>query len=288
LTKSTVERDKQRGHEKEVITPDTILRRFKIYNEYISKIRQKNIDNGLDAQRSNLFVPQSELKQQEIYEKFIQKTTHPRTGKWYTVKSLQEAGVISDLEVDQFDSELPYARLNRLTRVKSGNKEWLERMFTLYAITREGNVVHKVIIDSDYYHEPEVTYQYVPANPEDQNGKQIHVGIVRNQEALLEPTGQKVQLLEYSEDKVHQILRDFPPAGEFSDLYNGCSLTLKKVGEAHDLAIVKSLSEFLEPFDMVWNRLRNPNTGAKIDVKELVTELQKQTITAAEQHDQYG
>ena len=263
MTKSTVERDKQRGHEKEVITPDTILRRFKIYNEYISKIRQKNIDNGLDAQRSNLFVPQSELKQQEIYEKFIQKTTHPRTGKWYTVKSLQEAGVISDL--DQFDSEPPYARLNRLARVKSGNKEWLERMFTLYAITHEGNVVHKVIIDSDYYHEPEVTYQYVPANPEDQNGKQIHVGIVRNQEALLEPTGQKVQLLEYSEDKVHQILRDFPPAGEFSDLYNGCSLTLKKVGEAHDLAIVKSLSEFLEPFDMVWNRLRNPNTGAKID-----------------------
>ena len=63
---------------------------------------------------------------------------------------------------------------------------------------------------------------------------------------------------------------------------------LTKVGEAYDLAAVKSLSEFLEPFDMVWNRLRNPNTGAKIDVKELVTELQKQTITAAEQHNQYG
>jgi hypothetical protein len=52
--------------------------------------------------------------------------------------------------------------------------------------------------------------------------------------------------------------------------------------------LIKLLLEFLEPFDVVWNRLRNPNTGDKIDVKELVTELQKQTITAAEQHNQYG
>lgn len=52
--------------------------------------------------------------------------------------------------------------------------------------------------------------------------------------------------------------------------------------------LIKLLLEFLEPFDVIWNRLRNPNTGDKIDVKELVTELQKQTITAAEQHNQYG
>ena len=163
---------------------------------------------------------------------------------------MQYAGVISDLDIQQFEFEttdIPYARLNRLTRIKSPNgKEWLERMFTIYALTREGNIIHKVIIDSDYYHRPIIQFQYLPENPDSQNndGKQIHVGIVRSSEWPLEPTGPKVQLLEYSADKVHQIIRDIPPAGDFSDLYNGCTLTLVKTGETHNAIAVKSLAEY--------------------------------------------
>ena len=161
-------------------------------------------------------------------------------------------------------------------------------MFTIYALTREGNIIHKVIIDSDYYHRPIIQFQYLPENPDSQNndGKQIHVGIVRSSEWPLEPTGPKVQLLEYSADKVHQIIRDIPPAGDFSDLYNGCTLTLVKTGETHNAIAVKSLAEFLEPFDTVWQKYRSPKAGS-VDVKELVTELQKQTIAVAEEHGQY-
>jgi hypothetical protein len=95
-----------------------------------------------------------------------------------------------------------------------------------------------------------------------------------------------VQLLEYSTDKVHQILRDIPPAGDFSDLYS-CSLTFVKIGETHNATTVKSLTEFLEPFDVVWHKHMDPKSGAQVDVKELVTELQKQTFTVAEEHGQY-
>src|SRR5918994_607160 len=128
--------------EREIITPDTILKRFKLYNDIISKLRQQNLENGLDAKRNNAFVPQTKLKQQEIYEKFIQQTTNVKTGHWHTIHSLQEAGVISDLDIQQFETtDIPYVRLNRLTRVKSpGGKEWLERIYTIHALTREGNI----------------------------------------------------------------------------------------------------------------------------------------------------
>jgi hypothetical protein len=109
--------------EREIITPDTILRRFKLYNDIISKLRQQNLENGLDAKRNNAFVPQTKLKQQEIYEKFIQQTTNIKTGKWHTIHSLQEAGIISDLDIQQFETtEIPYVRLNRLTRVKRSKR----------------------------------------------------------------------------------------------------------------------------------------------------------------------
>ena len=34
--------------EREIITPDTILRRFKLYDDIVSKLRQQNLENGLD------------------------------------------------------------------------------------------------------------------------------------------------------------------------------------------------------------------------------------------------
>jgi hypothetical protein len=40
--------------EREIIIPDTILNRFKLYNDIISKLRQQNLENGLDAKRNKL------------------------------------------------------------------------------------------------------------------------------------------------------------------------------------------------------------------------------------------
>jgi hypothetical protein len=37
--------------ERGIITPDTILKRFNLYNDIISKLRQQNLENGLDAKR---------------------------------------------------------------------------------------------------------------------------------------------------------------------------------------------------------------------------------------------
>ena len=78
--------------EREIITPDTILKRFKLYNDIISKLRQQNLENGLDAKRNNFFAPQTKLKQQEYYEKFIQQTTNPKTGNWYTIRIVAICG----------------------------------------------------------------------------------------------------------------------------------------------------------------------------------------------------
>lgn len=273
--------------ETEAITPQILLHRFKLYNEIVEKYRTKNITSGLDVKRANVYTPQTKLKQQERIEQFIKSTTHPKSGTWITSDYLLDQGVLSNQDVEQFETPLPYARLNRLTRVKTPDgKEWLERMFTLFCLTKDGNVTHKVFTSCDYYHMPIVEHMSVPESLEDRDGKSIHVDIVKD-DIWMEPTGKKVNLIEFSEKKVHEILETIPPNGAFSDLYNGCTLTLVKVGETQDTICVKVLSEFLEPFETVWHRYRDPNPTGKIDIKELVSELQKQTVAAVDHSGQY-
>ena len=103
------------------------------------------------------------LNQQEVYEKFIKSATHPKTKKWYTIQSLNASGEIPDSDLEQFeDKEYPFLRLHRLTRVKERDgKEYLERFYTVYAISKETNPIHKSVIDSDYWDKPVVYYQYV-------------------------------------------------------------------------------------------------------------------------------
>lgn len=275
--------------DKEEITPQTILKRFELYNDFISKIRQQNITAGLDNKRNNDFVPQSKLLKQEAYEKFIKQSTS-RSGKWNTVTSLQDQGVLSDLDLESFEGkEFPSFSLNRLTRLKNQDgKEYLERMFTINSLTREGNAIHKTITEIDYYHRPVINHEIVPENPDNQEGKQIHVSIMPSGGIGWgqEPRGMKVQLLEYSEDMVHSILKDIPPIGSFSDVNNGCGLMLVKVGETHDATGVKSLAEFVEPFDIVWQKHMSI-PGGNVDIKQLVAELQKQSAAAGEKHGAY-
>ena len=85
-------------------------------------------------------------------------------------------------------------------------------------------------------------------------------------------------MLEYSESRVNQILKDIPPVGSFEDRNSGCALTLQRVGEINDMTTVNTLEEFLEPdFNKIWAKQRS-EPGASVDVKSLVEELHKQTI----------
>jgi hypothetical protein len=264
----------------EPITPNLILQRFEYYNNEVERIRKQNLDAGLNIRRNNDYAPQTHLNQQDYYEKFIKTTTHPKTKKWYSPDSLIAAGEIPETDLEQFENkDYPYARLNRLTRVKTiDGKEWLERMLTLYCLTREGNPTHKVIKEADYWHRPVVHYEYIPEDLDDKEGKQIRVGIIRDNGWGNEPLGVKVNLIEYSVDKVQSILKDIPPNGEFTDLYNGCTLTLTKIGETRDTMVVKTLSEFLEDFNTVWARYRN--AAPTVDIKGLIAELQKQSLAS--------
>ena len=274
----------------EAITPQTILKRFEHYNQFINKIRSQNLEAGLDVKRNNDFVSQNKLLKQSVYEEFIRKTTNPKTGKWYTIESLKAAGVISELDAEQFPSrEYPYFRLNRITRIKdSSGGEWLQFNYTIYALTKEGNAIHRTISDADFYYKPRVTYQYVPEDIQNPDGKQIHVAIIMDAGWGHEPTsGIKVQFTPYSKDKVSEIVDAIPPIGPYNDRYNGCGLCLIKEGESNKAISITSLDELMADFDVIWEKYRGKNANVKVDVKELVSELQKQTIVAAE-HNQYG
>jgi hypothetical protein len=126
----------------------------------------------------------------------------------------------------------------------------------------------------------------VPKDPENRDEEFIHVDIIKD-DIWMEPTGKKVQLLEYSAEKVHSILKEIPPNGAFIDLYNGCTLTLTRLSEVHDTTTVRSLEEFLDPdFDKIWAKKRSV-PGASVNIKELVDELKLQSTVASESTGAY-
>lgn len=275
----------------EEITPKTFLKRFDFYNAYIEKLRSENIQSGLDIKRTNFYVPQDKLFYQGIYEKFIKEATHPRTQKWNTIHSLLESEALSDLDVERFEGNVfPTFVLNRLTRVKSPSGDHLERFITIRALDRNGNVIQKSIMDADYYHLPAVIKKSVPEDMENPEDKQLHINVTPSGGVGwgLEPRGQKVNFIEFSESNTREILKQTAPVGDFSDRQNGCSLTLVKIGETQNTTTVRSLSEFLEPFEDIWTRNMNPNSGAKIDIRNLVDELQKRNDVDSKEHTQYG
>jgi hypothetical protein len=268
----------------EAITPQSILKRFEHYNKFIDNIRKQNLEAGLDVKRNNNFVSQNKLLKQGVYEEFIQKTTNPKTGQWYTIDSLKAAGVISELDAEQFPSrENPYFRLNRITRIKNPSGEWLQFNYTIYALTKEGNAITRGISDADYYYRPQVEYRYVPEDPSSPDGKQIHVALVRNAGWGHEPTsGIKTQLVPYSKEKISQTIEAIPPIGPYTDHINGCGLSLIKEGETNKTISVTSLEEFTSDFEEVWDKYRGKNANVLMALKELASELSKQSVAAGE------
>lgn len=246
MTKQQVQQsaaDKDREEVKEVdnnITPESILKRFDIYNDAVSKVFKHNEEAGLDKVRNNEFAPSTQLFLEKVYRDFIEKTTNPRTGKWNTLESLSAANIISDLDIENFEGKtFPRIELVRLTRVKGiDGKEWLERFIMIHGLTKEGNIVNKSISDLDNIHLPVVRYEYIPQDPRIEHGKMIHVGYIPNK-FNLESNGIKLQLLPYSKENVLKIIEEVPLMGPFTDINHGTGLCLTKIGEGSPETSVK-------------------------------------------------
>lgn len=114
-------------------------------------------------------------------------------------------------------------------------------------------------------------YSYVPADPENKDGKQIRVGKIVGNDAGLEPSVTTVYLIPFTPQKVHDFVKY--ANGPFTDPYHGTGLAFLKVGTSNPISI-KSLEEFLAPsFDDVSEHRTQPQPIIKVDAKMLLKDI---------------
>lgn len=283
MTNKQQQQPQQPQPEEEIQDSKLLLKRFQIMEDFVNQVRKTNLDNSLDQKRMDSIIQWRDLQKRKRYLKFIQQTTNPKTGKWYTVPSLIEAGIVSEEEEKQFEDKThPYRRLHQLYRVKTPDgKEFIQRFESWYGLTRAGSEIHISVDDLDYYTRPNVQYSYTPSDPSNSDSKQIRVGAIRGNDAGLEPTdGTKVYLTPFTTQKVHEFVKY--ANGPFTDPYHGTSLGFIKVGASNPISI-KSLEEFLlSDFDTTWDHRHAPNPILKIDSKSLLSD-----IVSAQEQKQY-
>jgi hypothetical protein len=274
--------NKQQPQE-EIQDSKLLLRRFELMEDCVNQVRKTNLDNGLDLKRMDNFIQWEAPFKRKQYDKWLKATTNPKTGKFYTLSGLREAGVISEEEEEQFEEKTyPHRKLYQLHRVKTpSGEEYLQRLEQWIGLSRVGGVVTVSVNDIDYWVRPKVTYSYEPEDPQNREGKQIRVGSIRGDHFGQDPpaSGSRIYLTRYSPKKAQELLAN--KVGEIGDVNHGTGLTLIKVNAPNPIGV--TLNEFLAPsFDEIWEHKSQPAPVIHIDSKALMKD-----IMSAESQKQY-
>jgi hypothetical protein len=265
-------------------SPELLLRRFKLMDEFVENLKQQNIKAGIDPKVMKGFVPWSDFVIRKIsYQGWIDACTNPRKpGKFYTISDLKKAEKIpEDFISEHEEKKYPYRKLDSLYKIKSKDgKLWLMRYESWYGLDSAGEEKNISVNDLDYWVKPNVRYEYIPKDPENPNGLSIRVGII-NDNKRLDPLGERVYLTPYSLEKVDEYLRygsinkEEPKAGT--------TLILQKE-DGHSTTV--SYDEFIaDDFDNTFKRINTAAPTFKDFYKDLTSMADKET---AKKEDPYG
>jgi hypothetical protein len=261
-------------------TPELLLRRFKLMQQFIDKVKQTNLDAGLDRKYASYYLDYPEPFEKTRYEKWLAAVTNPkRPGKFWQIADLKAADLIPEDEENENEGKTyPYRRLSSLIKIKNKDGIWLQRMEQWVGLTSEGQEKTCPVVDLDYYVKPPLEYQRIPKDPTNKNGPTIRVGFIRPQAFSVEQPGQtRVYITPYSKEKVDEFLKY--AAGPINQR-DGTSLALIKEGVNPVSATYEQFTSD-EDFDTLFDSIRRPAP----EFKDFLNDMKKQAKKAAEADD---
>jgi hypothetical protein len=190
-------------------TIDLLLRRYKIMDELVEKVKQDNIRAGVEDNPNVMkqFLPWTDFVQRRIkYNGWISAVTNPKNGKFNDVKYLRRRELIEEDQAVEHESKTyPYRKLDSLYRIKTPDgKQYLMRLEGWYGLDMNGEEKRISVNEIDFYVKPTVRYDRIPKDPKEPNGPSIRVGsIVPNNGG--DAVGEKVYLTPYSIEKVKSL-----------------------------------------------------------------------------------
>jgi hypothetical protein len=265
--------------DQEIDWAELLLRRFRKAEEVFEKARSFNRSKGYDEQLSKAYIRYEKPFQQRIYERWLAQVTNPDTGQFNTMKMLKTAGIVARGESEFDNKTYPRIELFQLHRIKThSGQEYLRRVMMWYGLSQKGTEISRFVNDIDVEIIPAISY--VPLEDSIQVGRMAEeesyrygkrtIAKVENDNGIYSgiETGKTIFITPFTAEAVQEAIKY--ARGSFDDHYNGCTLELIDENKQHPIA-VKSLEEFMQPFDIIWKKTQQPPTN--INLKDLVDQL---------------
>jgi hypothetical protein len=303
----------------EPITADLLLRSQTLTEKIIDEVRKRNDEEfgeleGIDrwAMSTSYGYARKKIKASDVFidntdetrakgkkTRWLNVTQNKRSKAFYSLKNLVDSGVIAESEREYFNlpgegiEDYPYRQIYNIFRIKKKDgSEWISTLEQWVGLSSQAGVVTCPVDDMMWYIKPRITYELRTSEgtllPQGANiAEQItkKAAIIRTTGFLGEVIGDRVYTQEWNEEVFRSVLKMI--RGQAGDSYQGCALTLQKEGEVQDSTSVKTIEDFLLPFDTIWEKNRNAQPITRIDSKQLLKDLTDasavlQTKTGAE------
>jgi hypothetical protein len=241
----------------EPITAELLLRSHTVTEKILAEIRSRNEQavigdlNVVDywGKSNHDSLPTKKIKASEIFMdydtpkskqkklRWLSRVQSARSGAFYTLDNLIGNGIIAESERSLFKlpshaKDYPWREIYQYHRIKlADGSEFLSALEMWHGLTRVASVVSISVNDLCYYIQPAVERElrYPDGRWLQSNAiydeKTVQVSIVRSG-STSDPVGEKVYMVPFSQNIARSALK--LAHGSYTDLYNGCSLSLIK------------------------------------------------------------
>jgi hypothetical protein len=232
---------------------------------------------------SDVFVQyESRVKREKVRR--LSQIQNQRSGKFYTLDNLIKNGVIAESERELFNlpsgiEDFPYRQISAFRRIRrADNTEWFSTHEQWVGLTNIAAIVTIPVDDMHTYIKPHIepalrntdgTILQQNYSISDQPTSQVSI-ITTNPQG--EPSGSKEYITPFNETIVRSAMRW--ARGNIGDGYNGCSLALYKESPTNGTS-VKTIEEFLMPFDSIWSRNMESKPTSRVDIDQMLKDLKR-------------
>jgi hypothetical protein len=283
------------------ITTALLLRSYTLTERLLSDIRKKNDDNLGEIEVTDRWgmstlggYAKKKVKASDIFVQYESRTKNERLRRiaqiqnqrskvFHSLDNLIRNGVIAESERDLFNlpssvQDFPYRQITQMRRIMVNGKEYFSTEEQIVGINNLATVVTIPIPNMHWFIRP-----YIEVALRNADGTILQQSHSISEQPTTqvsitsttpdgECNGRREYITPFTVEIVNSALKQI--RGELGNGYNGCSMSLYKEG-AHNGTSVKTIADFLGPFDEIWSRNMESKPTTRVDTDQLLKDLKR-------------
>jgi hypothetical protein len=269
------------------MSAELLLRSWNKTLETVTECQRINKESGVrDYEQFTQFdeEPMSIKK----YNYWIDACINSRNNRPYSLESLISSGVISEEDRQLYPPEFEIGReLLSMSRVQTADKkEWLTKFERWVGINGKSGASYTITVDNlDYYKKITPEYTTVPIDPTRRGAKEVRIAKIGRTLPWYEGI-RKTYFTPFTRENIEAAMRDARKP-TIDPTITDTTLYLVRDGVTSISSVPDFETWITGDFDTMFDSRLNQNQNAKLDMKELVAQLQKQSNATSESAGQY-